>query len=203
MTREEAISFGNMWLELNEDAKDSETYQFVKKAISVLSADGEYIKKEDTIGYLNDLFGEMCQVSFGDALQSIDSLQTYSFPDSAEISEIKEPRLLESFKDGADKVVEIWAVKGKLQIRTHGTIHNCNGTFGNNISVKSVNGFVSVFPDPENKGEWIYDKSINNWRCSKCGQTPPPTGYVGDTDFMAAHFKFCNHCGMAMKGASE
>ena len=36
MTREEAISFGNMWLELNEDAKDSETYQFFKMAISAL-----------------------------------------------------------------------------------------------------------------------------------------------------------------------
>lgn len=44
----------------------------------------EYIKKEDTIEYLNDLFGEMCHVSFGDVLQSIDSLRTYSFPDSAE-----------------------------------------------------------------------------------------------------------------------
>ena len=44
----------------------------------------EYIKKEDAIEYLNDLFGEMCHVSFGDVLQSINSLQTYSFSDSAE-----------------------------------------------------------------------------------------------------------------------
>ncbi len=52
----------------------------------------------------------------------------------------------------------------------------------------------------ENKGEWIYDKTIHNWRCSKCGQTPPPTGYVGMADFMATHFKFCNHCGADMRG---
>lgn len=52
----------------------------------------------------------------------------------------------------------------------------------------------------KNKGEWIYDKGINNWRCSKCGQTPPPTGYVGNADFMATHFKFCNHCGADMRG---
>lgn len=54
-------------------------------AISTLSTEGEYIKKEDTIEYLNDLFGEMCHVSFGNVLQSIDSLPTYSFPNSAEI----------------------------------------------------------------------------------------------------------------------
>ena len=44
----------------------------------------EYIKKEDIIECLNDLFGEMYHVSFGNVLQSLDSLQTYSFPDSAE-----------------------------------------------------------------------------------------------------------------------
>ena len=44
------------------------------------------------------------------------------------------------------------------------------------------------------KGEWIYDKGIENWRCSKCGQTPPPTGYVGKADFMATYFKFCPNC---------
>ena len=54
------------------------------------------------------------------------------------------------------------------------------------------------FPERE-KGEWIYDKSINNWRCSICGQTPPPTGYVGKADFMATHFKFCPNCGADMR----
>lgn len=55
----------------------------------------------------------------------------------------------------------------------------------------------------KNKGEWIYDKGIHNWRCSKCGQTPPPTGYVGMVDFMATHFKFCNHCGADMRGEAD
>ncbi len=59
------------------------------------------------------------------------------------------------------------------------------------------------FPNSaENKGEWIYDKNIDNWRCSKCGQTPPPTGYVGKADFMATHFKFCPNCGADMRGAT-
>lgn len=36
MTREEAIEFGNMWLDMNEDAKDSNTYTFFQLAIKAL-----------------------------------------------------------------------------------------------------------------------------------------------------------------------
>lgn len=57
--------------------------------------------------------------------------------------------------------------------------------------------------ESDNKGEWIYDKGIENWRCSKCGQAPPPTGYVGNADFMVAHFKFCNHCGTDMRDPKD
>lgn len=50
------------------------------------------------------------------------------------------------------------------------------------------------------KGHWIYDKSVDNWRCSKCGETPKTIGYVGTDTFMAEHFKYCNHCGADMRG---
>ena len=63
--------------------------------------------------------------------------------------------------------------------------------------IEAIKYAISVLS--ENKGEWIYDKSIENWRCSKCGQTPPPTGYVGKADFMATHFKFCPNCGADMR----
>ena len=36
MTREEAIEFGNMWLQINEDCKDSSTYAFFQMAIKAL-----------------------------------------------------------------------------------------------------------------------------------------------------------------------
>lgn len=47
-------------------------------------------------------------------------------------------------------------------------------------------------------GHWIYDKSIENWRCSECNETPKTMGYCGSANFMAKHFKFCNHCGVRM-----
>lgn len=54
------------------------------------------------------------------------------------------------------------------------------------------------------EGEWIYDELLNNWKCSECGETPKTIGYVGNTDFMKEHFKFCNHCGAKMqKGGAK
>lgn len=47
-------------------------------------------------------------------------------------------------------------------------------------------------------GHWIYDKRIENWKCSECGYTTKMIGYVGCAEFMAKHFKFCNHCGVRM-----
>ena len=42
MTREEAIEFGKMWLELQEDCKDSNTYEFFKMAIEALQQKPTY-----------------------------------------------------------------------------------------------------------------------------------------------------------------
>ena len=53
----------------------------------------------------------------------------------------------------------------------------------------------SVQPKPKT-GHWIYKNY--NWRCSKCNEPPKTMGYVGTADFMAKHFKFCNHCGAKM-----
>ncbi len=53
------------------------------------------------------------------------------------------------------------------------------------------------------KGEWKYDNTIQNWRCSKCNETPKTLGYVGTKEFMTEHFKFCNHCGADMRGKAE
>jgi hypothetical protein len=52
-------------------------------------------------------------------------------------------------------------------------------------------------------GHWIYDKRLENWKCSECGRTPKTIGYVGRAEFMREHFKFCNHCGAKMIGVKE
>lgn len=59
-----------------------------------------------------------------------------------------------------------------------------------------------VQPQPKT-GHWFYDKSIDNWRCSECNETPKTMGYCGSANFMAKHFKFCNHCGVRMVEPQE
>jgi hypothetical protein len=62
--------------------------------------------------------------------------------------------------------------------------------------------FIKELPSvtPKQKtGHWFYDESIENWRCSECKETPKTMGYCGSANFMAEHFKFCNHCGAKME----
>lgn len=57
---------------------------------------------------------------------------------------------------------------------------------------------------PQSKtGHWFYDKSIENWRCSECKETPKTMGYCDSANFMTDHFKFCNHCGVKMVEPQE
>lgn len=65
--------------------------------------------------------------------------------------------------------------------------------------IKSLPPVTPIRP----KGEWKYDKTIQNWRCSKCNETPKTLGYVGTKEFMTEHFKFCNHCGADMRGEKD
>lgn len=98
-----------------------------------------------------------------------------------------EPKKIDEW-DIKGKTAELWIVNGKLQIRYQGTIHNTD--------------LPSVTPIRP-KGEWKYDKTIQNWRCSKCNETPKTLGYVGTKEFMTEHFKFCNHCGADMRGEKD
>ena len=62
-----------------------------------------------------------------------------------------------------------------------------------------IAGALAELPPVQPKtGHWIYDKRIENWKCSECGCSPKTIGYVGRAEFMREHFKFCNHCGAKM-----
>jgi hypothetical protein len=56
MTREDAIDFGEMWLELQEDSKDSKTYEFFKIATQVLEQEpsGDTISRQDAIKAIDE-----------------------------------------------------------------------------------------------------------------------------------------------------
>jgi hypothetical protein len=52
-------------------------------------------------------------------------------------------------------------------------------------------------------GKWVYDEASQNWRCSECNETPKTIGFVGSSAFMTEHFKYCNHCGIEMRGSEN
>ena len=83
MTREEAIEFGNMWLELNEDAKDSSTYTFFQMAIKALEQEPILDKIRAEIEELNDAppcFDTMFEYEYAleEVLAIIDKYKTES-----------------------------------------------------------------------------------------------------------------------------
>lgn len=48
------------------------------------------------------------------------------------------------------------------------------------------------------KYSWIYDRKVQNWRCSHCYEIPKIMGYVGTEEFMNENFNYCPHCGAEM-----
>jgi hypothetical protein len=77
---------------------------------------------------------------------------------------------------------------------------------GNLINRNETASYIRNLPSvtPKQKtGHWFYDESIENWKCSECKKTPKTIGYCGSANFMAEHFKFCNHCGAKMVELQE
>lgn len=67
----------------------------LESAISALSADGEYIKKADI---LNELGDTNMDILTDEVKEIVNGLQTYSFPDSADIEKIQ-TEILEKMAD--------------------------------------------------------------------------------------------------------
>ena len=66
MTREEAIEFGNIWLQINEDCKDSSTYAFFQMATQSLAREPceDVISRQVVLDMLEDINAETEGVGF-------------------------------------------------------------------------------------------------------------------------------------------
>lgn len=102
-------------------------------------------------------------------------------------------------QEPCEDAVSRQAVLDLPRIKTHNVWGN---VICESVDVDNVRQLPSVTPQPE-VGRWIYDKNIDNWKCSECGETPKTMGYCGSADFMAKHFKYCNHCGAKMQEVEE
>ena len=80
MKREEAITELSVLWERNGEPTDGKYREALDMAISALSAEGEFIKKEDVDNAVYD-YSRSCDVNYGQIMEYIDSLPAYSFPD--------------------------------------------------------------------------------------------------------------------------
>lgn len=117
-----------------------------------------------------------------------------------------------SFPNTFDELVEQYGITDTDEVYTNGSKLIPDFRVKQWLMEANINGYteglsetVTEFADrcrecgKMRKGHWIYDETLGNWRCSKCNETPKTMGYVGTADFMAEHFKFCNHCGAKME----
>ena len=74
-------------------------------------------------------------------------------------------------------------------------LNSINGTSELDKAFEVIENLPPVTPQPKT-GHWIFVQ--HNWHCSECGESPKTMGYVGSAEFMAEHFKYCNHCGSKM-----
>ena len=74
MNREEAIEVLSTY-DMSEDNEDKEFIEAIKMAISALSAEGEYIKKEDVLKFARNPLNRAVVCEY------IEKLPTYSLPD--------------------------------------------------------------------------------------------------------------------------
>ena len=74
MNREEAIEVLSTY-DMSEDNEDKEFIEAIKMAISALSAEGEYIKKEDVLKFARNPLNRVAICEY------VEKLPTYSFPD--------------------------------------------------------------------------------------------------------------------------
>lgn len=197
MTREEAkTALGDRNILLFGMSKEERKHfsEALDMAISALSAEGEYIKKDDAISKILTEFvareekgSVMCACA--EVKQTcadiLDSLPTYSFPDSAE----NKGDLIS--RQAVEKLV--WD-------------YLRDGTYEN---IAFYEHFLDLptytFPNPGNKGEWIdisTGKGIfknRSVKCSKCGNTLDLDGLNcgrGDANY-------CPNCGADMRGKTK
>ena len=179
-------------------------------AISALSVEGEYIKKSEALSkaeyYETGLTTGFEYVTTKD----LNSLPTYSFPDSAENKGEWMLKVDSYYEDGSARESH-WECSncgsGRSGWGEFKVCPDCGADMRepktNDLSKTflGVNSFSEVdkeemkswviYPKGEKKGEWIYqgDEISGELKCSACGKT---------VDVDGEDFRFCPYCGSVM-----
>lgn len=186
MTREEAIEFGKMWLELQEECKNSNTYEFFKMAIEALQQEPTYT-------------GEVAQKAYEDGKKDgymQRKIETIAENDlKADYVERKEVKRIakEMYLEVANMELDVSTISDCISY----TSSKCR-----EVLERKLQALSSVTPQEPRKGHWIYDYTSadghRTYHCSECGCYLQPK-YSEPLN----SFKWCSLCGADMREMKE
>lgn len=182
MTREEAIEFGKMWLELQEECKESNTYEFFKIAIEVLQQEPTYTSEVAQKAYEDGKKDGYIQ-------RKIETITENDLKDDyVDIKEVKR----------IAKEMYLEVANMKLDVSTISDCISYTSSKCRELLERKLQALHSVTPQEPRKGHWIEHPHEwgTNWEysmyeCSECNEYT-----VGESDF-------CPNCGADMREKQE
>lgn len=183
MTREEAIEFGKMWLELQEDCKDSNTYEFFKMAIEALQQEPTYTSEVAQKAYEDGKKDGYIQRKIETIADNLTSSKI-----KKAIENLPKVKPQEPCEDAVSRKAVIDA------IYANGVWENEYNLTSSKIK-KAVENLPSITPQEPRKGHWIMTgdyftgayESIDYVKCSCCGEESLEEG------------NYCPNCGADMR----
>lgn len=178
MTRKEAIEFGKMWLELQEDCKDSNTYEFFKMAIEALQQEPTYTSEVAQKAYEDGKKDGYIQ-------RKIETIaEKESRNDCVDRKEVK--------KIAKEMYLEV--ANMELDVSTISDCISYTASICREALESKLQALPSVKQQEPRKGHWIEHPHEwgTNWEysmyeCSECHEYT-----VGDSDF-------CPNCGADLR----
>lgn len=236
-----------MFLEVNEDSKNSSTYEFIDMALKLFKQEPceDCISRAQAINELQKICDDCdsdycgcCRIdtdgtyldSAKKMLKRLPSVKPKQKTDDINKSNFSQEQYKAdlqcaydcgraSVKPCEDAISRADAVKvasgychsqniakelAKLPPATPKAECSCDQIkWERDMAIAQLNALGYGLGEKPKTGHWFYDKSIDNWRCSECNETPKTIGYCGSANFMARNFKFCNNCGAKMAEPQE
>lgn len=226
MTREEAIEFGKMWLELQEDYKDSNTYEFFKMAIEALQQeptytsevaqkayedgkkDGYIQRKIETIAENDSRVDCISRKAVIDAInancvwENEYNLTSSSIKKAVEnLPSVKPQEHCEDAVSRAEvkKIAKEMYLEAnmKLDAKTISDCISCTSSKCREVLERKLQAINSVTPQEQRKEYWIIDG--HHRRCPKCNE------YFCNKDAEGNNIanSFCPNCGAGLREVQE
>lgn len=173
MTREGLINFGEMFLEVNKDSKNSSTYEFVEAAVKLFKQEF----REDAVSRTPSIPEE-----WKDSFKDIDDFIEYIW-DRVDTSDFEDSYTSPVANGEPNELFKVTAEDKREQL------------YDLFVEMIKREKSPSIMPTRK-KGKWIEERDdygeLTGWHCSNC---------YGKTGFFTTcKWDYCPNCGAEMRG---